>query len=158
MAKTIFYSLASLVRKILFCHAKIKFISSRHCVISSIYMLAKKFANGLFKKIEIFARPYRANGWAMDMRCFWLWWWLPHRLLKCQSLNNEIGALFDYLFLSNKHGFKLIAFLFTGDISQPSQSNMSPTQIPPQQNRKRARAEVDDQIRSFPMLVQALLF
>ena len=24
-------------------------------------MLAKKFANGLFKKIEIFARPYRAN-------------------------------------------------------------------------------------------------
>lgn len=78
--------------------------------------------------------------------------------MKCQSLNNEIGALFDYLFLSNKHGFKLIAFLFTGDISQPSQSNMSPTQIPPQQNRKRARAEVDDQIRSFPMLVQALIF
>ena len=61
MAKTIFYSLAALVRKILFCHAKIKFISSRHCLISSIYMLAKKFANGLFKKIEIFARPYRAN-------------------------------------------------------------------------------------------------
>ena len=24
-------------------------------------MLAKKFANCLFKKIEIFARPYRAN-------------------------------------------------------------------------------------------------
>ena len=38
MAKTIFYSLAALVRKILFCHSKIKFISSRHCVISSIYM------------------------------------------------------------------------------------------------------------------------
>ncbi|CAH3184727.1 unnamed protein product [Porites lobata] len=31
-------SLAALVRKILFCHSKIKFISSRHCVISSIYM------------------------------------------------------------------------------------------------------------------------
>lgn len=30
--------------------------------------------------------------------------------------------------------------------------------MPPQQNRKRARAEVDDQIRSIPMLVQAVLF
>ena len=39
MAKTIFYSLAALVRKILFCHSKIKFISSRHHVISSIYSL-----------------------------------------------------------------------------------------------------------------------
>ena len=37
VAKTIFYSLAALVRKILFCHSKIKFISSRHRVISSIY-------------------------------------------------------------------------------------------------------------------------
>ena len=35
-AKTIFYSLAPLVRKILFCHSKIKFISSRHRVISSM--------------------------------------------------------------------------------------------------------------------------
>ena len=35
-AKTIFYSLAALVRKILFCHSKIKFISSHHRVISSI--------------------------------------------------------------------------------------------------------------------------
>ena len=33
----IFYSLAALVRKILFCHSKIKFISSRPRVISSIY-------------------------------------------------------------------------------------------------------------------------
>ena len=32
----IFYSLAALVHKILFCHSKIKFISSRHHVISSI--------------------------------------------------------------------------------------------------------------------------
>ena len=62
------------------------------------------------------------------------------------------------LFLANKHCEKFIAFLFTGDISQPSHSNMSPAQIPPQQNRKRARAEVEDQIRSIPMLVQALLF
>ena len=37
MAKTIFYSLAALVRKILFCHLKIKFISLRNRVISSIY-------------------------------------------------------------------------------------------------------------------------
>ena len=37
VAKTIFYSLAALVRKILFCHSKIKFIYSRHRVISSIY-------------------------------------------------------------------------------------------------------------------------
>ena len=37
VAKTIFYSLAALVGKILFCHSKIKFISSRHRVISSIY-------------------------------------------------------------------------------------------------------------------------
>ena len=38
VAKTIFYSLAALLRKILFCHSKIKFISSRHRVISSIYI------------------------------------------------------------------------------------------------------------------------
>ena len=37
MAKTIFYSLAALVRKILFYHSKMKFISSRHRVISSMY-------------------------------------------------------------------------------------------------------------------------
>ena len=37
MAKTLFYSLAALVRKIVFCHPKIKFISSHHRVISSIY-------------------------------------------------------------------------------------------------------------------------
>ena len=37
MANTIFYSLTALVRKILFCHSKIKFISSRHRVISSLY-------------------------------------------------------------------------------------------------------------------------
>ena len=36
--KTIFYALAALVRKILFCHSKIKFISSRHRVISSMYV------------------------------------------------------------------------------------------------------------------------
>ena len=39
VAKTIFYSLAALVYKILFRHSKIKFISSCHRVISSIYML-----------------------------------------------------------------------------------------------------------------------
>ena len=40
VAKTIFYSLAVLVRKILFCHSKIKFTSSHHRVISSIYSYA----------------------------------------------------------------------------------------------------------------------
>ena len=39
MAKTIFYSLAALVRKFSFCHSKVKFISSRHRVISSIYYI-----------------------------------------------------------------------------------------------------------------------
>ena len=37
MVKTIFYSLAALVRKILFCHSKVKFTSSLHRLISSIY-------------------------------------------------------------------------------------------------------------------------
>ena len=41
VAKTIFYSLAALVRKILFCHSKIKFIFSRHRVISSIYVTVR---------------------------------------------------------------------------------------------------------------------
>ena len=40
VAKTIFYSLAALVRKILFCHSKIKFISSHHRVISCILRFA----------------------------------------------------------------------------------------------------------------------
>ena len=34
VAKTIFYSLAALVRKILFCHSKIKFISSNRLVMA----------------------------------------------------------------------------------------------------------------------------
>ena len=36
MVTNMFYSLAALIRKILFCHSKIKFISSRHHVISFI--------------------------------------------------------------------------------------------------------------------------
>ena len=39
MAKTVFYSLAALVCKILFGHSKIKFIRSRHRIISSMYLL-----------------------------------------------------------------------------------------------------------------------
>ena len=39
MAKAIFYSLAVLIQKILFCHSKIKFISLPHRVISSVYIL-----------------------------------------------------------------------------------------------------------------------
>ena len=45
LAKTIFYSLAALVRKILFCHSKIKFISSRPRVISSIYCTFYHYSN-----------------------------------------------------------------------------------------------------------------
>ena len=37
MAKTIFYSLTVLIRKILFCHSKIKCISSHPHITSSIY-------------------------------------------------------------------------------------------------------------------------
>ena len=44
--KTIFYSLAALVRKILFCHSKIKFISSRPRVISSIYYMKESVLLG----------------------------------------------------------------------------------------------------------------
>ena len=39
--KTKFCSLAALVRKILFCHSKIKFISSRPRVISSMYIFTR---------------------------------------------------------------------------------------------------------------------
>ena len=42
MAKTIFYSPAALVRKILFCYSKIKFISLRHHVMFSIYGTPKQ--------------------------------------------------------------------------------------------------------------------
>ena len=38
VAKTIFYERAQRVSKILFCYSKIKFIFSRHRVISSIYI------------------------------------------------------------------------------------------------------------------------
>ena len=43
VAKTIFYSLAALVREILFCHSKLKFVSSRHRVIPSIYFFFRAF-------------------------------------------------------------------------------------------------------------------
>ena len=46
--KQIFYSIAVLVRKILFC--KIKFVFSRHCVISSIYL--KRTRIYLSKKVN----------------------------------------------------------------------------------------------------------
>ena len=53
MAKTIFYSPAALVRKILFCHSKIKFISSRHRVISSIYVSVGNVSNMSYKREEV---------------------------------------------------------------------------------------------------------
>ena len=52
VAKTIFYSLAALVRKILFCHSKIKFISSRHRVISSIYRKIPKMSPSVYQPLQ----------------------------------------------------------------------------------------------------------
>ena len=46
VAKTIFYSLAALVRKILFCHSKIKFISSSRRVI--FFLLCRHADDGVF--------------------------------------------------------------------------------------------------------------
>ena len=51
--KTIFYSLASLVRKILFCHSKIKFISSRPRVISSIYYYYSNKDASFLRRIKL---------------------------------------------------------------------------------------------------------
>ena len=59
MAKTIFYSLVALVRKILFCHSKIKFISSRHRVISSIYFMRE------FSTLHVFDSPLYSNSWCL---------------------------------------------------------------------------------------------
>ena len=62
-------------------------------------MLAKKFANCLFKKIEIFAQPYRANvrmGNGHEM--FLTLRMSATQVVKMSVLNNEIRALFDYPF------------------------------------------------------------
>ena len=65
VAKTIFYSLAALVRKILFCHSKKKFISSRHRLISSIYF---GFANTVLicslvlKILLIYQKAHQRSG------------------------------------------------------------------------------------------------
>ena len=58
VAKTIFYSLAVLVRKILFCHSKIKFISSRHRVISSIQDI--RYTGSIMLKLK---------QWALQLSC-----------------------------------------------------------------------------------------
>ena len=54
-----FYSLAALVRKILFCHWKIKFISSRHRVISCIYFPIFRKARPSF--FRVLRRKYSLN-------------------------------------------------------------------------------------------------
>ena len=54
VAKTIFYSLAALVRKILFCHSKIKFISSSRRVM--FFLLYRQ--NDIDKIIEGNYRNY----------------------------------------------------------------------------------------------------
>ena len=67
VAKTIFYSLTALIRKILFCHSKIKFIFSRHRVHSHIgtsdfftlsYVLA--LLSDLYMFISLRAPPSRS--------------------------------------------------------------------------------------------------
>ena len=47
------YSLAVLVRKILFCHSKIKFISSCHRVIFTLYMMSIHEFHVLELRIEV---------------------------------------------------------------------------------------------------------
>ena len=61
MAKTIFYSLAALVRKLLFCYSKIKFISSRHRVISCIFI----FFHFDPRSLEVYYRWY--HSWSVSI-------------------------------------------------------------------------------------------
>ena len=66
--KTIFYSLAALVRKILFCYSKIKFISSRHCVISSIslfYSVVCIFFHFDPRSLKVYYRCYHC--WSVSI-------------------------------------------------------------------------------------------
>ena len=64
--KTIFYSLAALVLKILFCHSKIKFISSRPRAISSIYFLQLAPLRG-----ETFSNHAHKTGSWYFLKCIW---------------------------------------------------------------------------------------
>ena len=68
MAKTIFYSLATLVRKILFCYSKIKFVSSRHRVISSIspfYSVVCIFFHFDPRSLKVYYRCYHC--WSVSI-------------------------------------------------------------------------------------------
>ena len=65
----IFYSLAALVRKILFCHSKIKFISSRHRVISSIYVRAPYNLRLTFAFRDIASQEVRQQITFSDVIC-----------------------------------------------------------------------------------------
>ena len=47
-----------LIRKILFCHSKIKFISSRHCVISSLYFTLLLTILSIFRAIQPTLSPF----------------------------------------------------------------------------------------------------
>ena len=64
VAKTIFYSLAALLRKILFCHSKIKFISSSRRVM--FFLLYRHADDGVFddfpKISEDFSKIFRRPG------------------------------------------------------------------------------------------------
>ena len=58
VAKTIFYSLAALVRKILFCHSKIKFISSSRRV---MFLLLYR-QNDIDKIIDFYSPKGKCDG------------------------------------------------------------------------------------------------
>ena len=52
--KQYFTPLSALVRKILFCHSKIKFISSHHRVISSMYIILSIMTSENVQTLYIF--------------------------------------------------------------------------------------------------------
>ena len=68
MAKTIFFSLAALVRKILFCYSKIKFMCSRHRVISSISLFFNVVCIFFYfdpRSLEVYYRCYHC--WSVSI-------------------------------------------------------------------------------------------
>ena len=100
MAKTIFYSLAALVRKILFCHSKIHFISSRHRVISSIYCIKASGIAGGNKLIKTIRYPhmwrYRWFRWyhVCLLNCTWIRWCI---IKTSSGLPWKSSAIFGHL-------------------------------------------------------------
>ena len=108
MAKTIFYERAQRVSKKLFCHSKIKFISSRHRVISSIYYMEESVLLGtkpLVDSIRHFIRDpsgvfsvchlceCRIVQWRHDSRLLLLLNWLLHIIKRALHVGSKIRIL-----------------------------------------------------------------